>query len=67
MTAKELEKNGYRYHHTASRRGYTRVADIGTVMPYKGRFGTGYIMFLGKHYKNGRSSTQFEDIAYYVK
>ena len=66
MTKKEL-KNAYYLHHKASRRGYTRVADIGKIIPYKGRFGTGYIMLLGQHFRNGKYSTQYEDIAYYVK
>lgn len=53
----------YKRHHTASRRGYCRVDLIGTLEPYKGIFGEGYIMRNGCH--NG--STRFESITYYIK
>lgn len=53
----------YKYHHTASRRGYARKELLGTYEPYKGRFGEGYIKRCGCH--NG--STNYEDIAYYIK
>ena len=69
MTVQEIEKEGYKYHHTASCRGYTRVEDRGTAVPYKGRFGVGYVVFLGPHYHFGscKGSTNYQDIAYYVK
>ena len=69
MTTIELCKQGYRIHHTACRRGYTPVGSIGTVIPYSGRFGTGYIRVTGKHQHTGscKFSTNYEDIEYWVK
>ena len=64
MTLRIIKSLGYELHHTACRKGYTRVADRGIGKKYKGRFGKGYIVPLGEHY--GRS-TVYEDIAYYVK
>lgn len=59
----EIDMTIYKYHHTASRRGYCRMSEIGTFEPYEGRFGRGYIKRLGCH--NG--STRYEDIAYYIE
>lgn len=63
MTIDEIKQAGYVYHHTAARKHYTRKAEryIGT--PYKGRFGTGYIVPVGRH---NRSST-YENIEYWIK
>ena len=45
MTVKELRSNSaYKYHHTASRRGYVSRRIDGIVLTYAGRFGTGYIV-----------------------
>ena len=66
-TIHDLKNQGYAYHHTACRRGYTRVLECGIPQPYKGKFGVGYIVPMGRHAVNGRLSTQYEDIAYYVK
>ena len=47
MTISELRKDPrYRYHHTASRRGYVSRRSAGVVLPYDGRYGTGYIALL---------------------
>lgn len=68
MTVEEIVKQGYHYDHIACRKGYTRVAERGIGQPYKGRFGTGYVVALGCHQKgNGKASSQYEDIAYYIK
>ena len=68
MTIDEILKQGYHYDHTATRMGYTRVAERGVGKPYKGRFGVGYIVPIGTHHKaNGKPSSKYEDIAYYVK
>lgn len=45
MTVNELRANpAYKYHHTAARRGYVSRRSNGVVMPYRGRYGTGYIL-----------------------
>jgi len=68
MTVAEIEKQGCHYDHTACRIGYTRVAERGVGVPYNGRFGIGYVVPLGAHRKaNGKPSSKYEDIAYYVK
>lgn len=68
MTIEEIERQGYHYDHTACHRGYTRVSERGVGVPYEGRFGVGYVVPLGVHRKaNGKPSSQYEDIAYYVK
>ena len=41
MTVDEILAQGYHYDHTATRKGYTRVAERGIGSPYKGRFGVG--------------------------
>ena len=68
MTVDEILAQGYHYDHTATRKGYTRVAERGIGSPYKGRFGTGYIVPVGRYCKaNGKASSQYERIEYYVK
>lgn len=67
MTVEEIEKNGYRFHHSAVRKRYTRVAERNVPRPYNGRFGIGYIVSLGPVVRDGKASTQYEDIAYYIK
>lgn len=68
-TLEQIKQEGYKLHHTASRRGYTPVAARGFAEPYKGRFGEGYIVAEGQHYHFGscKGSTQYEDISYYLK
>lgn len=68
-TLEEIKKEGCKFHHTASRRGYTPVALRGCGEPYKGLYGNGYIVFEGPHYHFGscKASTQYEDISYYIK
>ena len=45
MTITDLRNDpAYRYHHTASRRGYVSRRTAGIVLPYRGRYGTGYIV-----------------------
>ena len=59
---------GYEFHHRATRMGYTRADEIGVPVPYKGRYGAGYVVPAGRHVKsNGRPSSQYEDIDYYIK
>ena len=68
MNEKEIENAGYRYHHTAIHRGYTRVDERGIGVPYKGRFGEGYKVFLGQYISPwGKKSTMYQCVAYYVK
>lgn len=62
-TIAELTKQGYKRHHEASCRGYCKVGSIGNALKYDGKFGTGYIVVLGRH----NESTSFTQIAYYVK
>lgn len=52
----------YKYHHTASWRGYCRVSEIGSTENYNGKYGRGLIVRNGKH--NG--STHYESISYYI-
>lgn len=63
MTATILKALGYRRHHSASKKGYCLKSVIGLVDAYKGRFGQGYIVFLGKY----KGSNTYIEIAYYVK
>ena len=67
MTIEDIERDGYRLHHAATRKGYTRVAERGVPVPYSGRFGTGYIVPFGPVDKGGKESTQYESIGYYIK
>jgi hypothetical protein len=67
MTVSELVKKGYHMHHVAMRSGYTRIDDIGTVEPYKGRFGEGFIRYVGQHCCWEKASTRYQDIQYWVK
>lgn len=60
---KELNDRGYQFHHHASRRGYTKAADIGRVEKYNGKFGDGYKVYFGR--LNG--STWYTKFAYYIK
>ena len=61
MTIEQVKRE-YRHHHRASRRGYLSRKCEGTVEPYKGRFGKGYIIVTPRW-----DSTQYVNIDYYVK
>lgn len=63
MSVAQLNKAGYLYHHSASERGYTRVSDIGLVIPYTGKYGQGYKRYIGCY----RGSTQYTTIEYWIK
>lgn len=67
MTINDIENAGYRSHHSAVRKNYTRVAERNIPRPYNGRFGTGYVVSLGPVIRDGKASTQYEGIAYYIK
>lgn len=58
-----MKRYGYRLHHTASERGYCAAGDPGNKSRYRGRFGKGWIVVLGKY----RGSNQYTEIAYYTK
>lgn len=63
MTFAELRADpAYRYHHTASRMGYVSRKGNGIVKPYKGRFGTGYIVLLPRW-----DTTTYVHVVYYIK
>lgn len=63
MTIKELEKDTrYKYHHTATHRGYiSRKIDC-YVGQYKGRFGEGYVVSRPRW-----DTTQYYYVDYYIK
>lgn len=56
------------YHHSATARGYRGVNQGVAVIPYTGRFGTGYKALIpnlqGK--VNGRTSNRYYRIEYYI-
>jgi hypothetical protein len=54
---------GLKYHHTATRRRYSRSADLHKCESYDGKFGSGIIVIRGRY----RNSNNFEVIEYYVK
>lgn len=56
-----LAKNGYRYDHSATERGYISAKIDGEIMAYSGRFGEGYI--IAKQHPN---STRHYIIDYWV-
>lgn len=56
-----LAKNGYRYDHSATERGYISTKIDGEIMEYNGRFGEGYI--IAKQHPN---STRFYIVDYWV-
>ena len=58
----ELEKT-HTMHHYATMRGYNRVDDYEALIPYSGKFGTGYKQLLGRH----NNSTHYMVIAYWIK
>ena len=63
MTYKELITNPkYRYHHTASRRGYTSRKAPPKIEEYNGRFGTGYIAICPRW-----DSSYYVYVEYYIQ
>lgn len=62
MTAKELRTiHKDKYHHTGSARGYISRKCDGIVYPYKGRFGTGYVIHAPRW-----DTTQYYSVQYYI-
>ena len=61
VAARELENNGFKFHHSATRWGYHSVKGI-TVKPYKGRFGEGYTIEC-----NDCRSTRYHSMFYFIK
>ena len=60
---KELESEGYEYHHTSWKRGYvSRKSDVVTAKCYIGHFGEGYTID-----RPSWDSTQYCYIDYFVK
>lgn len=57
---KELLKN-CKYSHSALTRGYISRKIYGRIVPYKGRFGTGY-----KVYSTNPDSTRYCIVEYYL-
>lgn len=62
-TINALTNQGFTYHHEATKYRYCRKDMIGTAEEYSGRFGSGFIVYLGRYYK----STNFCRIAYFTK
>ncbi|MGN0557860.1 MAG: hypothetical protein ACI4IS_00215 [Acutalibacteraceae bacterium] len=60
MTTAEVRAN-YKYHHTASRRGYESRKSDGHVEEYNGRFGKGYIIVTPRW-----DTTSYVNIEYYI-
>lgn len=52
----------YKYHHTASRRGYESRKGNGHYEIYKGRFGSGYV-----HITPRWDTTSYVNVNYYIK
>lgn len=57
----ELEKNGYKYHHTSYAVGYQSVKHD-KADRYSGRYGIGWKISM-----NNPKSTRFKFVAYYTK
>jgi len=61
-TVEEIKAAGYKYHHSASRRGYLSRKGGAKIEEYKGRFGEGYAVITPRF-----DTTQYVTITYYVK
>lgn len=62
MTLEQLLVDpAYRYYHTASRRGYVSRCTNGMVLPYRGRFGAGYIVLTPR-----RDTSRYVWCSYYI-
>lgn len=63
MTPEKLASDPrYKYHHTASAKGYVSRKSDGIVKPYSGKFGTGYIVQRPRY-----DTTQYIYIDYYIE
>lgn len=62
---KQLESEGYHYHHTARARGYIR-SGMPSLLIYSGRFGKGWALHSPNN-ESSRRSNNYHDISYYVK
>lgn len=67
-----LKAEGYKYHHSASRKGYlTMSAGGASLRDYAGRFGEGYIIALPNRYapagRHGHFTNNYYVIRYYLK
>lgn len=59
----QIDNGTLKYHHSASRRGYISRKNLeGTIEAYNGVFGEGAIVVTPRF-----DTTQYVDIAYYVK
>lgn len=61
LTVKELERRGYKFHHSALARGYQRKGTV-TIEKYSGRYGKGYKVF-----SHNPRSTSYKIVDYYIK
>ena len=57
----ELEKRGYKLHHSALTRGYQKKGTT-TIEDYQGRYGKGY-----KITTHNPQSSQYKIVYYYIK
>lgn len=69
MIRKDIEKmvaeGSLRYHHSATERGYLSVKRDGEVIPYSGKFGSGYIVRTA-NMRTVRLSRRYYMIEYYI-
>ena len=61
LTVKDLEKRGYRFHHSSLARGYQKKGSV-TIEKYNGRYGKGY-----KVSEHNPKSSQYKIVSYYIK
>ena len=61
LTVKELERRGYKFHHSALARGYQKKGTT-TIVKYSGRYGKGYKVF-----SHNPRSTSYKIVDYYIK
>lgn len=61
LTVKELERRGYKFHHSALARGYQRKGTV-TIEKYSGKYGKGYKVF-----SHNPKSTSYKNVDYYIK
>ena len=57
-----IKADGYKYHHTGSRRGYVSRRMCGNIEEYEGRFGKGIVLVLPRH-----DTTQSVNLMYWIK
>jgi hypothetical protein len=58
-----ISEMGLKYHHTASRRGYARAAELHRCEEYRGKFGAGITVNCGRYH----NSNNFHVVEYWVK